>query len=108
MLTQQNAAVTGAGDRRAEHRLAEIGIVPHDLDAAIGVVGLDRDVPSALGRNQLRRVVSRGARGEVARRGDRPPAKMPVGRLAIQAAYVEHVDHALGGEIHGALTQRPR
>ena len=108
MLAQQNAAVTGAGDRRAQHRLAETGIVPYDLHAAIGVVGLDRDVPGAMSRDQRRRVVSCRARGEVAGRGDRPPAEMPVGRLTIQAADIEHVDHAFGGEIHGALTQRPR
>src|SRR5207253_1869388 len=68
----------------------------------------DPDVSDPMGRYQRRRVVSRGARGEVAGRGGRPPAKMPVGRLAVQAADIEHVDHALGGEIHGALTQRPR
>jgi hypothetical protein len=106
MLAQQNAAVTGAGDRHAQHRLAEAGIVPHDLDSAIGVVGLDRDVSGAMSRYQPRRVVSRRARGEVAGRGGRPPAEMPIGRLAIQTADIEHVDHAFGGEIHGALAQR--
>src|SRR5205085_12465749 len=108
MHAKQNATVSGAGNCRTFYGLAKGRIVPYDLDAAVGVVGLDRDISGAVNADQLRRVIRRRPRSEVAGRGDRPPAKMTVGRLAIHTADIEHVDQAFGGEIYSALAQRLR
>jgi Recombinase len=61
-----------------------------------------------LGGGELRLAVGRGAEPEPARRHRRTPAEMLLGGGAVAPADVAHVDQTLGGEIHGALAQRPR
>jgi hypothetical protein len=105
---QDDAAIAGPRDRGADNRLAETGVVPADDSAAIGIVHFDDNVTTALGGGELRLAVGRGTELEPARRHHRAPTKMPVGGGAVEPADIAHVDEALGGKIHRALTQRPR
>jgi hypothetical protein len=105
---EDDPAKAGPRDRGADERLAEVGIVPTDGDAAVGIVHLDGDVAAAMRAGELRLSLRRGPKPEPARRDGRPPTEMPLGDGAVETADIAHVDEALCREVHGALPQRPR
>ena len=108
MRPQDDPAITRPRDRRADDRLAEARIVPAHRDAAVGIVHVDDDVAAAMRGGQLCLTVGRVAEAEPAGRHRRPPAEMPLGGGAVEAADIAHVGEALGREVHGALAQRAR
>ena len=108
LVVEDDAAIAGPRNGRADNRLAKTGVVPADDSVAVGIVHFDDDVTTALGGGELRLAVGRGAEPEPARRHRRAPTEMPLGGGAVEPADVAHVDETLGGKVHGALTQHPR